>query len=65
MVQGGVSQCGDIDLPAIFIRLEDPEILNFIETILEANSPSQEDNTSPKEEGEFLTFESIGFYLSL
>ena len=54
MVQGGVSECGDIDLPAIFIRLEDPEILNFIKTILEGSRPSEAEIKSI-EQGEFLT----------
>ena len=41
-MQGGVSQCGDIDFPAIFVRLDHPQVLSFIKSEMEANK--MEDN---------------------
>ena len=29
-VQGGVDQCGSIDYPSLYIRLDEPEIFRFI-----------------------------------
>ena len=29
-VHGAVRECGDVDFPGIFIRLDDPSILEFI-----------------------------------
>ena len=29
-VQGGIRECGDVDYPGLFIRLDDPSIWNFI-----------------------------------
>ena len=33
-VQGGVDNCGSIDFPSLYIRLDDPDIFNFIMAIL-------------------------------
>jgi hypothetical protein len=33
-VEGGVSECGSIDYPGIFVRLEDPEIFQFLSGVL-------------------------------
>ena len=33
-VQGGVKDCGDKDFPGLFIRLDDPDVHNFIHTVL-------------------------------
>jgi hypothetical protein len=30
IVQGGIRDCGDPDYPGLYIRLDDPEVLNFI-----------------------------------
>jgi hypothetical protein len=30
IVQGGIRQCGDSEYPGIFVRLDELEILNFI-----------------------------------
>ena len=35
VVQGGLGKCGDPTLPAIFIRLEDPEIISFIKPFVD------------------------------
>ncbi len=32
IVQGAVRDCGDIDFPGIYIRVDDPSILNFIKS---------------------------------
>ena len=42
LVQGGVGACGDRDMPGIYVRLKDPEILNFIyETLGKSASTSR------------------------
>ena len=46
IVQGAVRDCGDIDFPGIYIRLDDPEILNFIKSSIEYfNAPSDMEAT--------------------
>jgi len=40
LVQGAVKDCGDIDYPGIYIRLEDPSIFSFIHSFLESPSKS-------------------------
>jgi len=35
MAQGGVGSCGDKNYPGIYIRIDSPEILNFIAKSLE------------------------------
>ena len=30
IVQGGIRDCGDPDYPGLYIRVDDPEVLNFI-----------------------------------
>ena len=37
VVQGGIRNCGDKDYPGIFVRLDDPAILNFIKSIVNNN----------------------------
>ena len=32
IVQGAVRDCGDLDFPGIYIRVDDPSILNFIKS---------------------------------
>ena len=34
-VQGNVGECGDPDFPAINVRLDHPEVLSFINAIIE------------------------------
>jgi hypothetical protein len=34
-VHGAVRECGDVDFPGIFIRLDDPKIWNFISSIFD------------------------------
>ena len=34
-VQGGVDECGSIDFPSLFVRLDDPEIFSFIKLVTE------------------------------
>ena len=34
IVQGGVRDCGDVEYPGIFVRLDDPSVWNFIRTPL-------------------------------
>ncbi len=29
-VQGAVRNCGDLDYPGLFIRLDDPSVFNFV-----------------------------------
>ncbi len=29
-VQGGIRNCGDVDYPGIFVRLDEPEVFKFI-----------------------------------
>ncbi len=36
-VYGGIRDCGDIDFPGLYIRLEDPEVFNFIQSIINPN----------------------------
>ncbi len=33
-VQGGIRDCGDADYPGLYIRLDDPNVLSFIRTVL-------------------------------
>ena len=33
-VQGGISQCGSIDFPGIFIRLDDTKVHEFIHSVI-------------------------------
>lgn len=37
IVSGGIGSCGDPRYPSIYVRLEDPEIFNFIQSILKDN----------------------------
>ncbi len=38
LVQGAARDCGDIDFPGIYIRLDDPSIFNFIKIAKETLS---------------------------
>ncbi len=40
LVQGVARDCGDIDYPGIYIRLEDPAIFSFIRSFLHSTSKS-------------------------
>ena len=31
-MQGGIGECGDVDYPGLFVRLDDPLVWNFITT---------------------------------
>jgi hypothetical protein len=44
VVQGGIRTCGDTDYPGIFVRLDDPEVLNFIKSVLNNNKNSEGKN---------------------
>jgi hypothetical protein len=33
-VEGGIGDCGNIDYPGIYVRLEDPEVFEFLDNIL-------------------------------
>ncbi len=44
VVQGGVRNCGDIDYPGIFVRLDDPGVLNFIKSVVNNNINSEGKN---------------------
>ena len=35
IVQGAMNNCGDQDFPSIFVRLDDPEILDFIKSVVD------------------------------
>ncbi len=37
VVQGAVRDCGDVDFPGLYIRLDDPSIFNFIELYINAS----------------------------
>ncbi len=37
IVQGGVGTCGSKDFPSIYVRLRDPEVLEFIQLSLAGN----------------------------
>jgi hypothetical protein len=37
VVQGGIRSCGDKDYPGIFVRLDDTEVLNFINSVVNNN----------------------------
>jgi hypothetical protein len=45
-VQGGVRNCGDIDYPGIYIRLVEPEVLNFIKATITNDEKSRGKNQS-------------------
>jgi hypothetical protein len=36
-VQGGIRNCGDVDYPGIFVRLDDLEVFNFIKSATSKN----------------------------
>lgn len=38
IVQGGVGDCGDSQYPGIYIRLDDPDILAFIQSVVDQGS---------------------------
>jgi hypothetical protein len=31
-VEGGVSECGDVDYPGLYVRLDDPQVFEFIDS---------------------------------
>jgi hypothetical protein len=37
IIEGGISYCGDIDFPGIYVRLDHPSIWNFIASSLKPN----------------------------
>lgn len=37
-VQGGIGKCGDASFPAIYVRLEDKEVLEFIKSSLDSKT---------------------------
>ena len=39
VVHGAVSECGDNNFPAIFARLDDPQILFFIQGVVKFGLP--------------------------
>ena len=45
-VEGAVGQCGDIDYPGIFVRLDHPSIWNFIVSTIKLLSDKQAQNSS-------------------
>jgi secreted trypsin-like serine protease len=36
-VHGGIRDCGDIDFPGLYIRLDAPDVFNFIKSIIHPN----------------------------
>ncbi len=36
IVQGAIRDCGDVDFPGLYIRIDDSSILNFIKTTMES-----------------------------
>ncbi len=36
-VQGAIRDCGDADYPGLYIRLDDPNVFNFIDTTIFSN----------------------------
>ncbi len=38
IVQGGIRNCGDLDYPGIFVRLDDPAVFNFINSVVSNNN---------------------------
>ncbi len=36
-VHGGIRDCGDIDFPGLYIRLDDPDVFNFVQSIINPN----------------------------
>ena len=36
-VHGGIRDCGDVDFPGLYIRLDDPSVLNFINSVIYSN----------------------------
>ncbi|TRY79521.1 hypothetical protein TCAL_12893 [Tigriopus californicus] len=47
IVQGGVGDCGDSRYPGIYIRLDDPDILAFIQSVADPGSVPSTVRTSP------------------
>jgi hypothetical protein len=45
VVEGGIGKCGDAVHPGIYIRLEDPDVLNFIKKAAKIPESSQELNS--------------------
>ena len=37
VVHGGVGRCGDADFPGIYVRLDAPEILSFVASVMEGD----------------------------
>ena len=42
LVGGGISECGDKNIPSYFTRLDHPEIANFITSITSKGKPSKQ-----------------------
>jgi len=36
-VHGGIRDCGDVDFPGLYIRLDDPNVFNFINSVIYSN----------------------------
>ena len=49
-VQGAVGACGEIEFPGIYVRLDDPAVSSFIESVVDP----------PKKEGKGNGSECIG-----
>ena len=41
IVQGGIGKCGDASFPAIYIRLEDKDVLDFVKEAIQITSPTE------------------------
>eukprot|EP00095_Tigriopus_kingsejongensis_P006009 maker-scaffold245_size240363-snap-gene-1.27 protein:Tk06009 transcript:maker-scaffold245_size240363-snap-gene-1.27-mRNA-1 annotation:"ankyrin repeat protein" len=48
IVSGGVGSCGDPRFPSIYVRLEDPEIWEFINNIISGRGPNPRSVSPPK-----------------
>jgi hypothetical protein len=44
-VQGAIRNCGDVDYPGLFIRLDDPSIFSFIRSTINATNLKSSDQT--------------------
>lgn len=42
VVQGAVRDCGDVDFPGLYIRLDDPSIFNFIQLYINETAEDNE-----------------------
>jgi len=40
-VQGGIRDCGDVDFPGLYIRLDDPGVFKFIKSVISSTGNAQ------------------------